>query len=154
MAIYVQYGKVGKPIIYSTLPTPTAELKNVIGQVGQNIYLCDGTQWILLSTLAGSQTVHIDAPSTAVQGQLIEEQLAILQASDNNNLMFNHEKFYLNDKGHSEGFLTYTHVGIENDLVYIKTFTITINNLTWVMNIRSLPEFEYDATTKTLVITE
>jgi len=114
----------------------------------------DITQYMPVTDLAQVATINIDAPAAAVNGSITANQLAILQASDNNNLMFNHEKFYLNDKGHSEGFLTYTHVGIENDLVYIKTFTITVNNLTWVLNIRSLPEFEYDASTKTLVITE
>lgn len=114
----------------------------------------DVTQYMPVTDLAQVATVQIEAPAEATQGILPANQLAILQASDNNNIMFNHEKFYLNDLGHTEGFLTYTHVGIENNLVYIKLFTITISNLSWVLNIRSVPEMAYDAATKTLTITE
>lgn len=55
MAIYVQYGKVGKPILYSTLPTASADLNGVIGQVGNNVYQCDGTQWVALASPANLQ---------------------------------------------------------------------------------------------------
>ena len=96
--------------------------------------------------------VDISAPAEAVQGTISSEQLATLQKSNMNMIMFNHEVFTLMDKGHTEGFLTYTHVGIENDLIYIKTFTITINTLAWKLNIRSVPNLEYDESTKTLNI--
>lgn len=98
--------------------------------------------------------VDVEARETATNGQLTESQLATLQKSNMNMVMFNHEVYTLMDKGHTEGFLTYTHVGIENDLIYIKTFTITVENRTWVLNIRSVPEMSYDADTKTLTITE
>ena len=55
MAVYVQYGKVGKPILYSTLPTASADLNGVIGQVGDNVYQCDGTQWVALALPANLQ---------------------------------------------------------------------------------------------------
>ena len=55
MAVYVQYGKVGKPILYSTLPTASADLNGVIGQVGNNVYQCDGTQWVALASPAKLQ---------------------------------------------------------------------------------------------------
>lgn len=55
MAIYVQYGKVGKPILYSTLPTASADLNGVIGQVGDKVYQCDGTQWVALASPANLQ---------------------------------------------------------------------------------------------------
>lgn len=55
MAIYVQYGKVGKPILYSTLPTASADLNGIIGQVGDNVYQCDGTQWVALASPANLQ---------------------------------------------------------------------------------------------------
>lgn len=98
--------------------------------------------------------VDVTAKPEATNGQLTEAQLVILQKSNMNMIMFNHEVYTLMDKGHTEGFLTYTHVGIENDLIYIKTFTITVNNRTWVLNIRSVPEMIYNADTKTLTITE
>lgn len=55
MAVYVQYGKVGKPILYSTLPTASADLNGIIGQVGNNVYQCDGTQWVALALPANLQ---------------------------------------------------------------------------------------------------
>ena len=50
MSVYVQYGKVGKPIKYTTLPTASATLNGVIGQVGEDIYLCNGTTWEKLNS--------------------------------------------------------------------------------------------------------
>lgn len=98
------------------------------------------------------ETIEIDAPAEAIQGTITANQLAILQRSDLNEVMFNHERFIDMDLGHTEGFLTYTHVGIENNIVYIKTFTITINTLAWKINIRPVPNLEYDESTKTLSI--
>lgn len=126
----------------------------VSGQIYRILDSGDIEQYVPIGSLSQVVTVEIVAPAAAVNGTITADQLAILQASDNNNIMFNHEKFYLMDKGHTEGFLTYSHTGIENDLIYIKTFTITINTLTWVLNIRSVPEMSYDADTKTLTITE
>lgn len=96
--------------------------------------------------------VNITSPAEAVNGTITAAQLATLQKSNMNMIMFNHEVFTLMDKGHTEGFLTYTHVGIENDLIYIKTFTITVSTLAWVLNIRPVPKMEYDESTKTLNI--
>jgi len=59
MAVYVQYGKVGKPILYSTLPTASADLNGVIGQVGDNVYQCDGTQWVALALPANLQEKNV-----------------------------------------------------------------------------------------------
>lgn len=74
-----------------------------------------------------------DVPSAATNGTLTEIQLATLQASDSNYIMFNNEKYYLNDKGHTEGYLTYSHVGAQSDEIYLKTITITISTRAWVL---------------------
>lgn len=74
-----------------------------------------------------------DVPVTATQGTLTEAQLATLQNDAAAYIMFNHEKFYLMDEGHTEGFLTYSHVGVDSDVIHIKTITITINTRGWVM---------------------
>lgn len=50
MPKFVQYGKVGKPIIYNTLPTASEDLKGVCGQVEDKIYICDGSNWNLYSS--------------------------------------------------------------------------------------------------------
>lgn len=80
-----------------------------------------------------SEIVTIDSPSTATSGTLIASQLDILKASDNNYISFNNEEYYLFDKGHTEGYLTYSHVGIENGIHYIKTITITISTAAWTL---------------------
>ena len=49
MPNFVQYGKVGKPIVYNTLPTASEDLKGVCGQVEDKIYICDGSNWNLYS---------------------------------------------------------------------------------------------------------
>lgn len=96
--------------------------------------------------------VTIETTPQATNGTLTDAQLAILQKSNMNMVMFNHEVFNLMDKGHTEGFLTYSHVGIENDVMYVKTFTITISTKGWVLISRPIPQLEYDEATKTLTI--
>ena len=81
----------------------------------------------------GGVGVTINAPATATQGTLTATQLGILEASETNYIMFNHEKYYLMDKQHTSGSLTYSHVGADNQVNHIKTFTITLSNLTWVL---------------------
>lgn len=50
MPNFVQYGKVGKPIVYNTLPAASEDLKGVCGQVEDKIYICDGSSWNLYSS--------------------------------------------------------------------------------------------------------
>lgn len=74
-----------------------------------------------------------DVLPTATQGTLTETQLATLLADKSAYIMFNHEKFYLMDEGHTEGFLTYSHVGVDSNIIHLKTFTITVNTRGWVI---------------------
>lgn len=100
---------------------------------------------------AGDEAVVIDALETATNGTLTADQLATLQADETNYIMFNHEKYYLMDKGHIEGYLTYTHVGYENNTMWLKSITVTISTLGWVLNVVAvrptevLSQNEYDA---------
>lgn len=96
--------------------------------------------------------VVIDALDTATQGTITQNQLNILQKSRLNIVEFNNELYTLNDLGHIEGSLTYSHVGAENNRIFIKCFTITLNTLAWVLTIRPIPELDYDENTKTLNI--
>lgn len=99
----------------------------------------------------GDVGVVIDALETATNGTLTADQLATLQADETNYIMFNHEKYYLMDKGHIEGYLTYTHVGYENNTMWLKSITVTISTLGWVLNVVAvrptevLSQNEYDA---------
>lgn len=79
------------------------------------------------------EIVTIDSPSTDTSGTLIASQLDILKASDNNYISFNNEEYYLFDKEHTEGYLTYSHVGIRNDIHYIKTITVTLSTGAWTL---------------------
>lgn len=91
------------------------------------------------ASLTGGLSVEFDDfPETATQGTITEEQLAILQDNENNYIMFNHEKFYLMDIGHTEGFLTYSHVGVENNVFMIKAISITVSTKAWQLLVTEL----------------
>lgn len=92
-----------------------------------------GTLALKEETQPTIQAVTIDQPSTDTSGTLTSEQLTTLQASNQNYISFNNEEYYLFDKGHTEGYLTYSHVGIENGTHYIKTITVTISTLAWTL---------------------
>lgn len=78
--------------------------------------------------------IGVGLPASATNGTLTAEQLALLQSSENNYIMFQHEKYYLEDKGHVEGYITYTHTGYENSTYWIKSITITVSTRAWVLN--------------------
>ena len=78
--------------------------------------------------------VELTGTANATQGTLTTEQLAALQASDNASIMLGHKKYYLEGKGHQEGYLTYTHVGYENHVHILESITITISTRAWVLN--------------------
>ena len=79
--------------------------------------------------------VSIDLPKGAQNGNITQSQLNILQASEFNciEMINDKELYYLNDPGHEEGFLTYSHVGIENGKATIKTLTITVSAKSFVI---------------------
>lgn len=156
---------VSEPTIYTVLTANEYEnlVKETVTDVkfdtnGNVVLMHDSTQItnqtpLSLGEMKGPITVvNIEATPQATNGTITDAQLATLQKSNMNMIMFNHEVFTLMDKGHTEGFLTYSHVGIENDLIYIKTFTITVSTLAWVLNIRPVPKMEYNESTKTLNI--
>lgn len=81
-----------------------------------------------------SRMVSIEGAPGATNGTLTAEQLATLEANENNYIMFDHKKYYLDGKGHQEGYLTYTHVGYENHVHLLESITITISTKAWVLN--------------------
>lgn len=82
--------------------------------------------------------VEITANADATNGTITDSQLSVLQASDSNYIMFNHEKFFMNDDGAKEGVLTYIHVGHENSKTTMKFFTITVSTKAWVLTTQSV----------------
>lgn len=83
----------------------------------------------------GGEKVSLTFPAGASSGTVTAEQLATLQANDANYIEMVNDKelYYLNDHGHEEGFLTYSHVGIENNKATIKTLTITVSAKSFVI---------------------
>lgn len=83
----------------------------------------------------GGTKVSLTFPEGAKNGTVTDEQLATLQENDENYIEMVNDKelYYLNDNGHEEGFLTYSHVGIENSKATIKTLTITVSTKSFVI---------------------
>lgn len=83
----------------------------------------------------GGEKVSLTFPAGASSGTVTAEQLAKLQANDLNYIEMVNDKelYYLNDPGHVEGYLTYSHVGIENGKATIKTLTITVSAKSFVI---------------------
>lgn len=82
----------------------------------------------------GGKAVILSAPPTAMNGTITEEQLATLQANDNNYIFLNNEIYRLDDKQLTEGFLIYSHTGQDNSkMIFIKEISITISTLAWTL---------------------
>lgn len=82
----------------------------------------------------GGIAVVITAPTTATNGTITADQLATLQANDNNYIFLNNEIYRLDDKQLTEGFLIYSHTGQDNSqTVLIKEISITISTLAWTL---------------------
>ena len=90
------------------------------------------------TTIAGKQDkvtpVELTLTESSTEGTITDEQLATLQASNENYIVINQNEIYrLNDKGHTSGVWTYTHDGYNeggvtkylNLTVATKAFTIT-----------------------------
>lgn len=89
----------------------------------------------------GGEKVSITLPAGTSSGTLTDEQLAKLQENESNYIEMVNDKelYYLNDNGHIEGFLTYSHVGIENSKATIKTITITVSAKSFVIVTNVVP---------------
>ena len=83
---------------------------------------------------ATGRIVSIEGAPGVTNGTLTAEQLATLEANENNYTMFDHKTYYLEGKGHDEGYLTYVHVGYENHVHLLESITITISTKAWVLN--------------------
>ena len=83
----------------------------------------------------GGEMVLFSYPKGAANGNITEWQLSKLLENTENyiNMVNDKELYYLNDLGHEEGFLTYSHVGIENSKATIKTLTITVSAKSFVI---------------------
>lgn len=76
----------------------------------------------------------LNAKETAINGQLTPEELALLQSTNDAHIIFNNERYDLQDIQHTSGTLTFTHKGLDtlNDF-FTKCITITINTRAWTL---------------------
>ena len=77
--------------------------------------------------------VNITATSTATQGTISSADLAILQGNKSAIVRFNNELYYFMDDEYKSGYLTYSHVGVDSGVQWVKSITITISSLSWVL---------------------
>lgn len=77
--------------------------------------------------------VNITATSTATQGTISSADLAVLQGNKSAMIRFNNELYYFMDDEYKSGYLTYSHVGVDAGVQWVKSITITISSLSWVL---------------------
>ena len=77
--------------------------------------------------------VNITATSTAKQGTISSSDLQVLQGNKSAIIRFNNELYYFMDDEYKSGYLTYSHVGVDSGVQWIKNITITISSLSWVL---------------------
>lgn len=73
------------------------------------------------------------SPTTATSGTLTQGEYAILTNSNTNYIYFNGECYYLADKQHTSGVLTYTHNGYNGGSGVLKYFNITTSTRAWTL---------------------
>lgn len=85
-----------------------------------------------LNNLKAPDVIITGVPESAVQGTLTQEQIEMLLANDKSRIIFNNEYYYLNDKFHKNGVLTYTHSGY-NEAGSDKYLNITVTTRGWTL---------------------
>lgn len=85
-----------------------------------------------LNDLKAPDVIITGVPESAVQGTLTQEQIERLLANDKSRIIFNNEYYYLNDKFHKNGVLTYTHSGYDESGID-KYLNITVTTRDWVL---------------------
>lgn len=155
------------------LPTPTAANRSKAYIIDGDMYIVIGDtnlSWYNAGVVEGVegpqgpagpagpagadiQVVTITGiPSDANSGTLSQEQVNTLLAHPSNYIQFFNENFYPQDVEISQGYIVYSHVGMYEGNMKIKTITLTINSRSWVLsefglsgsgpvlNVTSLPE--------------
>lgn len=77
---------------------------------------------------------------TGESGTLTEEELATLQSQEINQIVCDNEIFRLMDNQAESGYLVYGHVGVMSSKQTVKTITITISTLGWILQSSVLGE--------------
>lgn len=95
---------------------------------------------------SSGETPHITitAPASATSGTITAEQLAVLQSSNESYILFNNEKYDMQDPEHESGFLVFSHVGHDStNNFFVKCITVTISTRGWVLAGTPIPKQLY-----------
>ena len=84
-------------------------------------------------TAYSTNVILISQPSTATNGT-IDTKYQEFIGEPNSIILFNNEYYTIEDKEHTSGFVTYSHVGYENNKHLLKTITITTSTRAWTLN--------------------
>ena len=76
---------------------------------------------------------YVTLTSDSGSGTLTDEQLATLQASKENKIIYDNEVYILAGNNHTTGYLVYSCLDAENNTNVAKTITITISVKSWLM---------------------
>lgn len=76
---------------------------------------------------------YVTLTSDSGSGTLTDTQLATLQASKENKIIYDNEVYILAGNNHTSGYLVYSCLDAENDTNVAKTITITISVKSWIM---------------------
>lgn len=126
----------------SALPDPTLIAAGRAYLVGTDapyeLYVIVGEeqsqhQWLNAGLYNDFTYIELTIPETSTEGTLTASQLAELQSSPYNTILVNGEYYRLNDDQTDEGYLVYSHTGAVNGEAFIKTLTITISTLGFVI---------------------
>lgn len=90
------------------------------------------------------------ATAAATSGTLTVSEYSNLISSDANYILFNNECYYLADKQHTAGMLTYAHTGYNGDTGTIKYFNITVSTKAWTLTEYTPPQMSLSDTTLTI----
>lgn len=107
---------------YNSIPHVSGQV--VVGDDGGEI-----TAWRLVN----SYYEITDVPTSATSGTLPNDTgwSYLVAPSNNCDIMFNKERYRLNDNQHTTGTLVFSHVGYEGNQFIVKTITITIATRAW-----------------------
>lgn len=100
----------------------------------------DTTHWLLVSDNNYPFVEIDDVPAAATQGTLSEDDLAKLLINERCYIIFNKEKYYLEDIEHTSGYITYSHVGYESGAHILKTITVTTSTGAWTLTSSTIGE--------------
>lgn len=133
---------IGQVDSISALPDPTLIAAGRAYLVGTDapyeLYVIVGEeqsqhQWLNAGLYNDFTYIELTVPETSTEGTLTASQLAELQSSPYNTILVNGEYYRLNDDQTDEGYLVYSHTGAVNGEAFIKTLTITISTLGFVI---------------------